>query len=144
LTSVYMSKGKGLLAVSVQLASTVKKFIVRCCACGDTPSEIVKRVADEFGITVTRQAAMRYDPRTETGSHLSAGLLELYRVTREKFLSELEAIDGAHREIRLRRLDSLYERALQAGQLKVAVAATAEQRKTMADLMPVDIPEGEA
>jgi hypothetical protein len=128
--------------VSVYLASTVKKFIVRCCAVGDTPSEIVRKVADEFGLTVTPQACMRYDPRTESGAHLSPPLKELYRATREQFLTGLETIDTAHREIRLRRLDMLYSEAVKAGQWKTATAILAECRKQMADLMPVDEPEG--
>jgi hypothetical protein len=135
------STGHPTATTRVYLSSTVKNFIVRCAACGDVSSEIVARVKEEFGITVSRQQVMRYDPRTESGSHLSAGLLELYRVTREKFLSELETIDSAHREIRLRRLDMLYAEAVKAGQWKTATVILAECRKQMADLMPVDEPE---
>jgi hypothetical protein len=132
------------VTVHMTLTSTVKKFIVRCCACGDTPSEIVKKVAEEFAVKVTPQTCMKYDPRTVSGSTLSAPLRELFAVTREKFLSELEAIDGAHREIRLRRLDALYAAAMKSGQLKIAIAAIAEARKTMADLMEVDTPTEES
>jgi hypothetical protein len=135
------TKGTSTKGTRVYLSSTVKSFIVRCAACGDVPSEIVKKVKEEFDVTVTRQACMRYDPRTVSGSELSPALRELFAVTREKFLSELEAIDGAHREIRLRRLDMLYAEAVKAGQWKTATAIMAECRKQMADLMPVDEPE---
>jgi hypothetical protein len=127
-----------IVTVYVTLASGVKKFIVRCCACGDTPGEIAKKVAEEFGLTVSPQTCMKYDPRTVSGSNLSAPLRELFRVTREKFLNELEAIDGAHREIRMRRLDALYTKAVETGQLKTAAAILAEQRKQMADLESYD------
>ena len=127
------AKGKGRPrgAAAVYLPSTVKNFIVRCVACGDTPSEIAGKVKDEFGLTVTRQACMTYDPRTESGSHLSAPLRELFRETRKKFLLGIEDINGSHKEIRLRRLDAAHEKAIETGQLKLVIAIAAEQRKQM-------------
>jgi hypothetical protein len=129
------------IAVAVTtLPTTVKRFIVTNLACGDSLSEVVAKVKDEFKITVSPQAVQKYDPRRVSGKELSAGLRELFETTREKFLLETASLNLAHREIRLRKLETILDEAMAAKQWKTAAMIIAESRKQMADLMEVDTP----
>jgi hypothetical protein len=127
----------------VFLPSNMKKFIVMNLACGDSLSEVVAKVAEQFGQKITPQKVQKYDPRSVNGEKLSAELRELYDTTREKYLAELHTQNLAHREIRLKKLEQIYDEAVAAKQWKTAAMILAESRKQMADLIPVDEPEGD-
>lgn len=121
--------------------SELKLFIVRALACYDAPTEVVRQVAEQFNIKVTRSSVQRYDPTTVAGQTLSAELKALFDSTRKNFLEHLEAVPLAHRTVRLRKLQSVYDEAMANNNLKVAVAAlTAAQRET-ADIEYVEIGE---
>lgn len=111
-----------------------KRFIVRACACFDSPSEVVRLVKAEFGLDISRQQVQRFNPGTAQGKSLSAPLRELFEHHREQFIEELERQPLAHRAVRLRRLQALYERAEDEKNLKAALQSIALAQREMAAL----------
>lgn len=104
---------------------------MRALACFDTPSEVVRQVREQFNVQITRASAQRYDPTRAAGETLSEELRTLFFDTREHFVEELEKLPLAHRATRLRRLESLYDRASESGNLKAALGALALAAKEM-------------
>jgi len=113
------------------LPTKVKRFIVQLNAMGDSPSEVVRAVAQEFSIEVTPQTVQRYDPSKLPGRTLSKGLKELFDTTRKEFVESADDLPMAQKAIRLRRLDSIHEKATEAGTLKIAATAIDLARKEM-------------
>ena len=129
---------------SKPLPMEVKRFVVKCAARYDSPSEIVRAVGTEFGVQMTRAGAQRYDPTRSAGASLSAELRELFERERRRFIEQLETVPLAHRAVRLRKLESIYDEARQAGNLKVAVSAiaTAGREMTIFDFIDVGDDDG--
>ncbi|WP_375038611.1 DUF2280 domain-containing protein [Acinetobacter sp. RW6] len=87
-----------------RLNKRVKLYIVRSLATYETPSETVKGVQEEFGITVTKQQCEAYDPTKKTGQDLSEEFkTEFFRV-RKEMNDNLSAIPIANIAYRLKRL----------------------------------------
>jgi len=110
---------------------TVKRFVVMCLACFDTPTETQHKVRQEFGIVMSRQGVQKYDPTKPSGASLSAELRTLFTQTRERFIDELEKLPLAHRATRLRKLESVYDEAREKGNLKVALGALSAAAREM-------------
>ncbi|WP_086381843.1 DUF2280 domain-containing protein [Caballeronia sordidicola] len=121
------------------LPSTVKRYIVRLLAQGDSPIEVVRAVAQDFSLEVSVQTVNRYHPDKPTGDCLSKPLRELFYSTRKAFVESPDNLPMAQKAIRLRRLDTQYEMALEAGTLKIALTAIDLARKEM---MALQLGEG--
>ncbi|MCJ0828818.1 DUF2280 domain-containing protein [Acinetobacter sp. NIPH1876] len=92
-----------------RLNKRVKLYIVRSLAMFDTPTETVKAVQEEFGITVSKQQCEAYDPTKKTGQDLSEDLkTEFYRV-RKEINKNLDSIPIANIFYRLQRLQKLID-----------------------------------
>lgn len=115
---------------------------MRALACFDTPSEVVRQVREQFNVQITRASAQRYDPTRAAGETLSEELRILFFDTREHFVEELEKLPLAHRATRLRRLEFLYDRASESGNLKAALGALALAAKEMAPFTYADDGDG--
>lgn len=89
------------------LRNDVKRFIVQSLACFDTPSQIVEAVKQEFGLTVTRQQCVAYDPTKSTGKNLSKMWRDEFESARKRFRENIEDIPIANKAVRLRELDSI-------------------------------------
>ncbi len=56
------------MGVKIQeLQPVVKRFIVRAVAQYDTPTTVVRKVAEEFGIKIGATNVLRYDPTRPNG-----------------------------------------------------------------------------
>jgi hypothetical protein len=113
------------------LPSNIKRFIVRLLAQGDAPSEVVRAVAQEFSVDVSAPAVLRYNPDLGQGEKLSAHLKELFYATRKAFIENADNLPMAQKGIRLKRLETIHDRAMEAGTLKIAATAIDLSRKEM-------------
>lgn len=127
------------------LSPTIKRTIVMALGGGATPSEVVLLVREQFNTQITRQAVQKYNPRTATGSNLSADLKALFESTRAKALEDLESLDTAYRTMRVAALQRVYERAVTAHDDRTALRALDQIRIEMIgiELVDIDPPEGD-
>jgi len=92
-----------------RLNKRVKLDIVRSLATYEPPTETVKGVQEEFGITVTKQQCEAYDPTKKTGQDLSEEFKkEFYRI-REDMNKNVNSIPIANIAYRLRRLQNFID-----------------------------------
>ncbi len=89
------------------LKPEVRAFIVQELACFDTPSQIVESVQKEFKVQVTRQQVASHDPTKVAGKGLAQKWVELFNLTRDRFLNEISDIPIANKAYRLRVLDRM-------------------------------------
>ncbi|MFK5043597.1 DUF2280 domain-containing protein [Klebsiella pneumoniae] len=83
------------------LKPEVRAFIVQELACFDTPSQIVESVQKEFKVQVTRQQVASHDPTKVAGKGLAQKWVELFNLTRDRFLNEISDIPIANKAYRL-------------------------------------------
>ncbi|HBQ1252320.1 TPA: DUF2280 domain-containing protein [Klebsiella pneumoniae] len=89
------------------LKPEVRAFIVQELACFDTPSQIVESVQKEFKVQVTRQQVASHDPTKVAGKGLAQKWVELFNLTRDRFLNEISDIPIANKAYRLRVLQRM-------------------------------------
>lgn len=89
------------------LKPEIKAFIVQSVACFDTPSQVVESVLKEFGIQITRQQVEQNDPTKISGKGLAQKWVDLFNVTRDRFLNEISDIPIANKAYRLRVLNRM-------------------------------------
>lgn len=89
------------------LKPEVKAAIVQMLACYDTPSQVVEAVQKDFGITITRQQVETHDPTKVSGKTLAKKWVDLFNLTRDRFLNEIYDIPIANKAYRLRVLQRM-------------------------------------
>lgn len=89
------------------LKPEVKAAIVQMLACYDTPSQVVEAVQKDFGIAITRQQVETHDPTKVSGKTLAKKWVELFNLTRDRFLNEISDIPIANKAYRLRVLQRM-------------------------------------
>lgn len=89
------------------LKPEVKAFIIQMLACYDTPSQVVEAVQKDFGIAITRQQVETHDPTKVSGKTLAKKWVELFNLTRDRFLNEISDIPIANKAYRLRVLQRM-------------------------------------
>ncbi|HBV5711009.1 TPA: DUF2280 domain-containing protein [Klebsiella pneumoniae] len=89
------------------LKPEVKAYIIQMLACYDTPSQVVEAVQKDFGITITRQQVETHDPTKVSGKTLAKKWVELFNLTRDRFLNEISDIPIANKAYRLRVLQRM-------------------------------------
>ncbi|HII0115326.1 TPA: DUF2280 domain-containing protein [Klebsiella variicola] len=89
------------------LKPEVKAYIIQMLACYDTPSQVVKAVQKDFGIAVTRQQVETHDPTKVSGKTLAKKWVDLFSLTRDRFLNEISDIPIANKAYRLRVLQRM-------------------------------------
>lgn len=72
--------------------------------CG--PSEAAKIVSDEYGVTIDRRTAWKYDA-SKKGCSVSARYRRMFQEIRERWLNDMATIPISHQGHRLRLLDRL-------------------------------------
>lgn len=115
------------------LTDEAKRFVVQQLAMFETPSDVAKAVKEEFGLEITRQSVEAYDPGKRAGAALSEEFRELFRVTRETFLTDTAAIGVSHKVVRLRTLARLIEKAEGRGNGVLAANLLVQAAKEMGD-----------
>lgn len=89
------------------LKPEVKAFIIQMLACYDTPSQVVEAVQKDFGIAITRQQVETHDPTKVSGKTLAKKWVDLFNLTRDRFLNEISDIPIANKAYRLRVLQRM-------------------------------------
>ncbi|OHV87907.1 DUF2280 domain-containing protein [Mesorhizobium sp. ORS 3428] len=98
-----------------KLSQAARTFVVQRLACFDSPSIVAAAVKKEFGVDITRQAVEAFDPTKRAGRDLAAKWRALFEETRKTFLDDTAAIAVSHRNVRLRALDRMADKAEQQG-----------------------------
>ncbi|EFH6026477.1 DUF2280 domain-containing protein [Escherichia coli] len=68
---------------------------------------MVEAVQKDFGITITRQQVETHDPTKVSGKTLAKKWVELFNLTRDRFLNEISDIPIANKAYRLRVLQRM-------------------------------------
>ncbi|HBR2301823.1 TPA: DUF2280 domain-containing protein [Klebsiella pneumoniae] len=89
------------------LKPEVKAYIIQMLACYDTPSQVVEAVQKDFGIAITRQQVETHDPTKVSGKTLAKKWVNLFNLTRDRFLNEISDIPIANKAYRLRVLQRM-------------------------------------
>jgi hypothetical protein len=89
------------------LKPEVKAYIIQMLACYDTPSQVVEAVQKDFGIAITRQQVETHDPTKVSGKTLAKKSVDLFNLTRDRFLNEISDIPIANKAYRLRVLQRM-------------------------------------
>ncbi|EOC4952771.1 DUF2280 domain-containing protein [Klebsiella pneumoniae] len=89
------------------LKPEVKAYIIQMLACYDTPSQVVEAVQKNFGIAITRQQVETHDPTKVSGKTLAKKWVDLFNLTRDRFLNEISDIPIANKAYRLRVLQRM-------------------------------------
>lgn len=89
------------------LKPEVKAYIIQMLACYDTPSQVVEAVQKDFGIAITRQQVETHDPTKVSGKSLAKKWVDLFNLTRDRFLNEISDIPIANKAYRLRVLQRM-------------------------------------
>lgn len=100
-----------------------KQMIVSLWASGLTPTEVVDRARDDFNIEISSSQVVRYSKAEKWQS--------LIKKIRQETFSDIAAVAGSHKRVRLDRQEKVYEKAIKKGDLKHSLAATEAQRKEM-------------
>lgn len=112
--------GKG---VNWRLSEGEKQIIVSLWASGLSTSEVVERVSLEHNIQISLLQVWRYTKAPKWQA--------LIKKIRQETMSDLAAVAGSHKRVRLDRHERIYDRAIKKGDLKHAIIATESQRKEM-------------
>lgn len=88
-----------------------KRFIVANLGAGAGVMETAKLFHAEYGVQLSYQQILRYDPTKATGASLSKPLQKLFFKSRERAAASLHECELSHAAIRQRRLDDLYTQA---------------------------------
>lgn len=102
-----------------QLNHELKRRIVEHLACYRTHAETAVLLQDEFGIRLTVRHIRAYDPSTFQFAG-SAHWIDYHHLVREKFTQEISLIPIAHRAYRLRKMQQLFDRASEDGNMRQA------------------------
>lgn len=97
------------------LTEAAKITLVHSLACYDTPTQAAEAVAQEHGIKIGRDQAIKYDPTKSAGKNLGKKFRDIFQATREAFLKDAASIPIAQQAFRLRALQRELERAQSRG-----------------------------
>lgn len=114
-----------------KLDDTAKTYIVHALACFDTPSQIVKSVKEDLGVTVSAQLVECYDPTKRAGRRLSEKWKILFEEARNRFIEDTSAIPIAHRSARLRTLQRMVNKAESMGNMAMTSKLLEQAAKEM-------------
>lgn len=113
-----------------RLSDAVKRRIVEHLACYSSHAEVVELIADEFAVTLTPRHVRAYDPTSfqYVGSHRWLGY---FQTVRDRCALKLGDIAIAHRAYRVRQLQRIYEKAIDGGNYRLALATLEQAAKEM-------------
>lgn len=97
------------------LTEEAKVTLVQSLACYDTPTQAAEVVAQEHGVKIGRDQAIKYDPTKPAGARLGKKYRAIFHATREAFLKDTASIPIAQQAFRLRALQRELERAQARG-----------------------------
>lgn len=104
-----------------KLSDEAKDFATICFARYMRPSQVIAAVEERFGVTIDKRVIQNYDPETVKGHQLGKKRKALFAAARERFLQELEQIPIASKVVRLQQLQAHYNKAADAGNVRMAL-----------------------
>lgn len=116
------------------LTNAAKVRLVTLLAQFSTASDAARIVSDEFGVTLTRAQAWKYDA-TRSGCNTSPRLRLLFAEIRERWLNDLSSIPIAHQGHRLRALNRLASKMELAGDHAGAMKALEQAARETGGLL---------
>jgi hypothetical protein len=102
------------------LTEPQKLFIVRALACYDSPSRVAAAVREEFGIDIDRRRIQEYDPERAGSRGIGKKLRAVFEETRRQFKEKAGEVPIAHKAVRLRSLNRMFEKAEVQGNMVFA------------------------
>jgi hypothetical protein len=109
-----------------KLTDEQKIWLVQRAAAFESAGTIIKSLQQEFGITLCRAAVHYYNPNTCTGKRLSAKWKTLFYETRKAIIAGGMEIGVANKRVRLRRLETMAQDAMDGGDFNSAAKALAQ------------------
>lgn len=103
------------------LTEEAKVTLVQALACYDTPTQAAEVVAQEHGIKIGRDQAIKYDPTKPAGKNLGKKFRDIFHATRDAFLKDTAKIPIAQQAFRLRAMQRELERAQSRGNSAMVV-----------------------
>ena len=117
-----------------KLSDEQKDYVVRRLAGHDSPSAIVKALAEDFGVSVTRNAVIRYDPTSYIGARECAKRWrKLFLEARAAFNAGKTDIGAANKMVRVRWLDGMARAAMDKEHFMLAAALLKQVAEEMGD-----------
>lgn len=113
------------------LTAEQRLFVVRALAHFNGDTEVVRMVAKEFGVSVTKQAVRLYDPTRTCGASLSTPLKKYFYDQRKRFVNGIQRRPLSQRSVQLDRLEREYEEARDEKDRKAVIKIIAEAAKIM-------------
>lgn len=114
-----------------KLSEEARTFVVQQLAMYDPPDMVAKAVKDEFGVAVTRQAVQAYDPTKYAGRQLAKKWRDLFDATRKAHIEGAAEIGISHKNVRLRALQRMANKAESMGNLPLAAQLHEQAAKEM-------------
>lgn len=115
-----------------QLNDEQKIFIVQALACHDTPTQVIKSVKDEFGISISRQQVATYDCTKLSGKAVAKKWASIFMATRRELEADLAKIPVANRSYRMRKLMRYINDAESKGNIMLAAQLLEQAAKDAA------------
>ena len=110
------------------LTHEAKVRLVTVLAQFSGPTEAARVISQEFGVTVDRRTAWKFDP-TKSGCTTSSKYRQLFHEIRDRWLNDMAAIPIAKQGHRLRLLDRLAHRLEDEGDYTGALKAIEQAAK---------------
>ena len=111
-----------------------QRAVVRWFAECRSPSQVAALVLENFGITITRGAVQYYNPTSVIGAQLPHELAALFWTLRGEYFAAVDSIPIANQAVRLRRLEDLYQREVDRGNLEAAARRLEDAAKEIGGL----------
>lgn len=127
----------------VELSEQAKLRLVTHLARFSGPSEAARLVSSEFGVTLTRAQAGKYDP-TRPDCRISPRLKQVFFEIRERWLNRMSEIGVANKGYRLRALGRLATRLEEKGDYLGALKALEQAAHEVGGLFEKQAPPSKA
>jgi hypothetical protein len=103
------------------MSDEAKDFATTCFARYMRPSQVIAAIEHRYGVTIDRRLIQNYDPETAKGQSLGKKRKALFLEMRKRFLDELDEIPIASKVVRLQQLQTHYDKAADAGNIRLAL-----------------------
>jgi hypothetical protein len=107
-------------------------FIVTRLACFERPAEVQMQLRETFGIEIGLPQILYYDPKSR-GTDMAKKWRTLFARARDQFIRETSQIPIAHRSVRLRELQKLYDKDQSRGATTLAAQHLEQAAKETGD-----------
>lgn len=103
-----------------KLTDELRTYVVQELAAFVPPSVVAEAIRKDCGIKITPQSIEAYDPTKRAGAKLAMRWKVLFETTRKAIQEDTDGIGVANRNVRLRALQRMADRAEGAGNIALA------------------------